>query len=63
MNKVALGKCMVQLIVSSSLKLLIDKYVKSKPERQRNLLFSCFVDFSKAFDSVPEINNLTNSEQ
>ena len=35
------------------LKKLIDKYVKSKPQRQRNLLFSCFVDFSKAFDSVP----------
>ena len=35
------------------LKMLIDKYVKSKPQRQRNLLFSCFVDFSKAFDSVP----------
>ena len=33
--------------------MLIDKYVKSKPQRQRNLLFSCFVDFSKAFDSVP----------
>ena len=35
------------------LKMLIDKYVKSKPQRQRNLLFSCFVDFSKAFDTVP----------
>ena len=35
------------------LKMLIDKHVKSKPQRQRNLLFSCFVDFSKAFDSVP----------
>lgn len=35
------------------LKMLIDKYVKSKPVRQRNLLFSCFVDFSKASDSVP----------
>ena len=34
------------------LKMLIDKYVKSKPVRQRNLLFSCFVDFSKASDSV-----------
>ena len=33
--------------------MLIDKYVKSKPQRQRNLLFSCFVDFSKAFDRVP----------
>ena len=29
------------------LKMLIDKYVKSKPQRKRNLLFSCFVDFSK----------------
>ena len=44
MKKVALGKCM---------KMPIDKYVKSKPQRQRNFLFSCFVDFSKAFDSVP----------
>ena len=35
------------------LKMLIGKYVKSKSQRQRNLLFSCFVDFSKAFDRVP----------
>ena len=35
------------------LKMQIDKYVKSKSQRQRNLLFSCFVDFSKAFDRVP----------
>ena len=35
------------------LKALIDKYVKSKSQRQRNMLFSCFVDFSKAFDRVP----------
>ena len=45
------------------LKMLIDKYVKSKPQRQRNLLFSRFVDFSKAFDTVPRKNYLTNSEQ
>ena len=35
------------------LKMLIDKYVKSKSQGRRNLLFSCFVDFSKAFDRVP----------
>ena len=34
-----------------TLKTLIDKYVKSKPKKHRNLLFSCFVDFRKAFDS------------
>ena len=33
--------------------MLIDKYVKSKSQKQRNLLFSCFVDFSKAFDRIP----------
>ena len=32
--------------------MLIDKYVKSKSQRQRSMLFSCFVDFSKAFDRV-----------
>ena len=36
-----------------TLKMLIDKYVKSKPQKHRNLLFSCFVDFRKAFDCVP----------
>ena len=35
-----------------TLKTLIDKYVKSKPQKHRNLLFSCFVDFSKAFDCI-----------
>ena len=35
------------------LKALIDKYVKSKPKKSNNLLFTCFVDFSKAFDSIP----------
>ena len=34
------------------LKALIDKYVKSKPKKSNNLLFTCFVDFSKAFDST-----------
>ena len=32
-----------------TLKTLIDKYVKSKPQKHRNLLFSCFVDFRKTF--------------
>ena len=36
-----------------TLKMLIDKYVKSKPKKQRNLLFSCFVHFRKAFDCIP----------
>ena len=36
-----------------TLKTLIDKYVKSKPQKHRNLLFSCFVDFRKAFDGTP----------
>ena len=31
------------------LKSLIDKLVKSKPQKRRNLFFSCFVDFRKAF--------------
>ena len=37
----------------SSLKMLIDKYVKSKPQKHQNLPFSCFVDFRKAFDCIP----------
>ena len=36
-----------------TLKTLIDKYVKSKPQKHQNLLFSCFVDFRKAFDCIP----------
>ena len=32
------------------LKALIDKYVKSKPKKSNNLLFTCFVDFSKTFE-------------
>ena len=42
-----------------TLKILIDKYVKSKPQKHRNLLFSCFVDFRsfrKAFDCIPRQN-------
>ena len=35
------------------LKALIDKYVKSKPKKSNNLLFTCLIDFSKAFDSIP----------
>ena len=35
-----------------TLKTLIDKYVKSKPQKHRNLPFSCFVDFRKAFDCI-----------
>ena len=36
-----------------TLKTLIDEYVKSKQQKHRNLLFSCFVDVSKAFDCIP----------
>ena len=36
-----------------TLKSLVDKHVKSKPNKKRNLLFTCFVDFSKAFDRIP----------
>ena len=35
------------------LKMLIDKYVKSKPQKHDNFLFSSFVDFRKAFDCIP----------
>ena len=33
--------------------MLIDKYVKYKPQRHRNLLFSCFVDFRKPSTVYP----------
>ena len=36
-----------------TLKMLIDKYVKSKPQKHWNLLFSCFVEFRKAFNCIP----------
>ena len=36
-----------------TLKILIDKCMKSKPQKHRNLLFSRFVDFRKAFDCIP----------
>ena len=36
-----------------TLKMLIDKYVKSRPRKHQKLLFSCFVDFGKAFDCIP----------
>ena len=39
-----------------TLKTLIDKYLKSKPQKHQNLLFSCFVDFRKAFDCIPRQN-------
>lgn len=32
---------------------LIEKYVKSKFKKSNNLSFTRFVDFSKAFDSIP----------
>ena len=35
-----------------TLKMLIDKSAKSKPQKHRGLLFSCFVDFRKAFDCI-----------
>ena len=35
------------------LKTLIDKFDKSTPQKRRNLLFSCFVDFRKAFYRIP----------
>ena len=35
-----------------TLKTLIDKYVKSSPQKHQNLLFSCFVDFRKAFNCI-----------
>ena len=37
-----------------TLKMLVDKYVKSKPQKHRNLLFSCFDNFRKAFDCIPQ---------
>ena len=36
-----------------SLKSIIDRVVKGKPKKRNNMLFTCFVDFQKAFDSVP----------
>ena len=36
-----------------TLKMFIDKYVKSKPQKHRNLLFLCFVHIRKAFDCIP----------
>ena len=43
-------------MIATSQKTLIDKYLKSKPQKHRNLLFSCFVDFRKAFDCIPRQN-------
>ena len=42
-------------------KTLIDKYVKSKSQGRRNLLFSCFV--LKPLTVYPEINYLRSSER
>ena len=36
-----------------TLKMPVDKYVKSKLRKHQNLLFSCFVDFRKACDCIP----------
>ena len=46
-----------------NLKTLIDKFVKSKPQKRRNLLFSCFVDFRKALIAYPGKNYFKNSEK
>ena len=35
-----------------TLKVLVDKSAKSKPQKHRGLPFSCFVDFRKAFDCI-----------
>ena len=45
-----------------TLKMFIDKYVKSKPQKHQNLLFSCFVDFRKAFDCIPRQNDKLRKE-
>ena len=34
------------------LKAIIDKYVKGKPKKKENYLFTCFVDLKKAFDKI-----------
>ena len=36
-----------------TLKMLIYKYMKSKPQQHQNSLYSCFIDFRKAFDCIP----------
>ena len=43
-----------------TLKMLVDKHVKSKPHKHRNLLFSCFVNFRKPSTVYPNRNYLTN---
>ena len=45
-----------------TLKTLIDKYVKSKPQKHQNLLFSCFVDFGKAFDCIQKLDDQLRKE-
>ena len=42
------------------LKALIDKYVKSKPKKSNNLLFTCFVDLVKHSIVSPEGNCFKN---
>ena len=39
-----------------TLKTLIDSFVKSEPQKRRNLLFSYFVDFRKALIAYPGKN-------
>ena len=47
-----------------ALKALTDKYVKARRKRYQNFLYTCFVDFSKAFDNISrdklytKLNNL-----
>ena len=56
MSNINMQKTPKRLTVDSifTLKMLVDKHVKSKPHKHRNLLFSCFVNFRKAFDCIPQ---------
>ena len=46
-----------------TLKMIIDKYVKSKPQKHQNLLLSCFVDFRKASTVYLDKNYSTSWEK